>query len=119
MATELKITGFHDAVDYKIVQCTAIESADHQVNVTVGPGTLYAAYLDSSNCSANVSLHILDGKETTNTEFVLRGLAQSTRSIQVPTGFAFSELEFWVSANSAEADSTSFTGTVDVTLICI
>jgi hypothetical protein len=118
MAAALKITGFHDAVDYKVVQCTGIDDTTKYLNVTGGSGTLYAAYLDSANCIANVSLHIRDGKITSNSEICLRGSGTAIRSIQVPTGIAFTQLDFWVSANSAEADSTSFSGTVSVTLIC-
>jgi len=118
MAASLTITGFHDAVDYKVVQCTSIEDGTVVVNATGGSGTLYAAYLDSTNCSAAVSLHILDGKDTANTEIAIKGTASSIRSVQIPTGFAFDMLNFWVSANSGEDDTTDFAGTVDVTLIC-
>ena len=118
MAAELKITGFHDAVDYKVIQCTGITDTTHQVNVTGGSGTLYAAYLDSAQSSSSLTLHILDSKITSNTEFILRGLNKSVRSIQIPTGFAFEQLEFWVSNNGAEDDNTSFSGTINVTLVC-
>jgi hypothetical protein len=118
MAAALSITGFHDAVTYKIVKCTGITDTTNQVNVTGSSGTLYAAYLDSANCTANVSLHILDPQRTTNTEFVVRGIGSSTSSLQIPTGFAFDQLNFYVSANSIENDNTSFSGTVAVTLVC-
>jgi len=118
MAAALKVTGFHDAVDYKVVQCTGIDDTTKYLNVTGGSGTLYAAYLDLANSSTNLSLHIRDGRITSNSEICLRGSSTAIRSIQIPTGIAFSQLDFWISANSAEADTTSFSGVVSVTLIC-
>ena len=118
MAAALTITGFHGAVDYKIVKCTSIEDATVVVNATADSGTLYAAYIDSANCTAAVSLHILDGKDTANTQIALKGAGSAIRSLQIPTGFAFDMLNFWVSANSGEDDTTDFSGTVDVTLVC-
>ena len=117
MAAALSITGFQDAVDYKIVKCTGIEDPTVQTNVTGGAGTLYAAYIDSANCSAIVTVHFLDGKDTAVTQFVLRGKANGVHSIQIPTGFAFDQLNFYVSANAIENDTTDFAGTVDVTLV--
>ena len=118
MAAALSITDLHDAVDYKIVKCTSIEDATKFVNVTGSSGTLYAAYIDSANCTAAVSLHILDGKDTANTEIAIRSSPTVIRSVQIPTGFAFDMLNFWVSANSGEDDTTDFAGSIDVTLIC-
>tara|TARA_R110002124_G_scaffold84509_3_gene219976 strand:+ start:106 stop:465 length:360 start_codon:yes stop_codon:yes gene_type:complete len=118
MAASLTITGFHDAVDYKIVKCTSIEDATVVVNATGSSGTLYAAFLDSAGTSAAVSLHILDGKDTALTEIAIKGAGTSVRSVQIPTGFAFDMLNFWVSASSAEDNTTDFAGTVAVTLIC-
>ena len=118
MAASLTITGFHDAVDYKIVKCTSIEDATKFINVTGSSGTLYAAYIDSANCTAAVSLHILDGKSESNTQIAIKGSPTAIQSLQVPTGFAFDMLNFWVSANSAEDDTTDFSGSIDVTLIC-
>ena len=117
MAT-LTSTGFDDAVDYKVIKCTSIADATAVVNATGSSGTLYAAFLDSTNSAADVSLHILDGKDTTNTQIALKGAGSAIRSLQIPTGFAFDMLNFWVSANSGEDDTTDFSGTVDVTLVC-
>ena len=117
MAT-LTSTGFDDAVDYKVIKCTSIADATAVVNATGSSGTLYAAFLDSTNSAADVSLHILDGKDTADTEIAIKGVASAVRSVQIPTGFAFDMLNFWVSANSGEDDTTSFAGNVDVTLIC-
>ena len=118
MAASLTITGFHDSIDYKVVNCTSIEDATVFVNVTESAGTLYAAYINSANCNANVSLHILDGKDQSNSEIIIKGVATEIRSLQIPKGFAFDMLNFRVSANSAEDDTTDFVGTVSVTLIC-
>jgi hypothetical protein len=118
MAAALSITGFSDSFDYKIVKCTGITDTTSQVNVTGSSGTLYAAYLDSTNCTANVSLHILNAKVTSDTQFVVRGIASGISTLQIPTGFAFDQLNFWVSANSIENDTTAFSGTVAVTLVC-
>ena len=118
MAATLKVTGFHDAVDYKIIQCTNIEDTTTVVNATGGAGTLYAAYIDSANASANLYLHILDGKDTTLSEIVLKGSGTSIRSLQIPTGYAFDMLNFWVSSGGAEDNTGSFSGSVDITLVC-
>tara|TARA_R100000234_G_scaffold117187_1_gene95260 strand:- start:1030 stop:1389 length:360 start_codon:yes stop_codon:yes gene_type:complete len=118
MAASLSLTKFHDSVDYKLVQCTEIEDATVFVNVTGAPGTLHSASIDSSKSSSNLSLHILDGKDTSNSEFIIRGTGLAVRSVQIPTGFAFDMLNFRVSANSAENDTTDFSGTVNVTLVC-
>lgn len=118
MAAALTITGFHDAVDYKLVSCTSIEDATKFVNVTGSSGTLYAAYLDSAGATSSVSLHILDGKNTANSEIVIKGSGSVTRSVQIPTGFAFGALNFWVSASSGEDNTDDFAGSVAVTLVC-
>ena len=41
MATELKSTGFQDAVDYKVISCTGIDATTAQTNPTNAPGTLH------------------------------------------------------------------------------
>lgn len=118
MAASLSITKFQDAVDYKLVQCTSIEDATAFVNVTGGPGVLYSAIIDCTLNSNNLALHILDGKDSANSEIIVRGKSLSIRSIQIPTGFSFDMLNFRVSASSAEDGTTDFSGTVAVTLVC-
>ena len=118
MAATLHITGFHDAVDYKVVQCTNIEDATVVTSATGSSGTLYSVIIDSTNSSVAVSLHILDGKDGSNTEIAIKGTASSVKTCQIPTGFAFDMLNFWGSANSGEDDTTDFAGTVDLSLLC-
>lgn len=118
MATELKSTGFQDAVDYKVISCTGIDGTTSQTNPTNAPGTLYGVIIDSAQSSVNVSLHILDTADTTNTQMAFKGKASSIKTIQIPSGYAFTELKFWVSGNSGEDDTTSFAGSVNVTLLC-
>ena len=118
MAAALTITGFHDAVDYKVIKCTAIEDATVVVNASGSSGTLYAAYLDSSGTSTNVFLHILDGKDTSNSEITMRGVGTQIKTLQIPTGFAFDMLNFRVSVGGAEDNAGDFDGTVAVTLVC-
>ena len=118
MATVLKSTGFQDSVDYKVITCTGINSTATQTNPTNSAGTLYGVIIDSTESSDAVSLHILDTADTTLTQMALKGKASSIKTIQIPTGYPFTELKFWVSANSVEDDTTSFAGSVDVTLIC-
>ena len=88
MATELKSTGFQDAVDYKVISCTGIDGTTAQTNPTNAPGTLYGVIIDSAQSSANVSLHILDTADTANTQMAFKD------------------------------DTTSFAGSVNVTLLC-
>ena len=118
MAASLSITGFHDSVDYKVVRCTTIEDATVIVNATGSAGTLYSVVIDSTNSSDDVSLHILDGKTETVTQIAFRGVASSVKTAQIPTGFAFEMLNFWVSDSSAEDDTTGFAGSVDISLLC-
>lgn len=118
MAIELKSTGFQDAVDYKVISCTGIDATTAQTNPTNAPGTLHTVIINSAQSSAAVSLHILDTADTANTQIALKGKASAIKTIHIPTGYAFTELKFWVSANSGEDDTTSFAGSVDVTLIC-
>ena len=110
MAASLGITGFHDSVDYKVVRCTAIEDATVTVNATGSAGTLYSIVIDSTNSSANVSLHILDGKASSLTQIAFKGVASTVKTIQIPSGFAFEMLNFWVSSSSAEDNTSSFAG---------
>ena len=118
MATVLSVTGFQDAVDYKVVQCTGISTTGAQTNVTNSPGTLYGVVIDSANSSDNVSLHILDTADTTVTQIALKGKASSIKTIQIPAVYPFTELKFWVSLLSTANDTTGFAGTVDVRLVC-
>lgn len=118
MAVALSSTGFQDVVDYKVVQCTGISTTAAQTNVTNGAGTLYGVIIDSANSSDNVSLHILDTADTALTQIALKGKASSIKTIQIPSGYAFTELKFWVSKLSTANDTTSFAGNVDVRLVC-
>tara|TARA_A100001391_G_scaffold157612_2_gene115903 strand:+ start:2770 stop:3171 length:402 start_codon:yes stop_codon:yes gene_type:complete len=118
MAATLTSTGFQDALDYKIIQCTGVEDATVQTNVAASSGTLYGVIVDSSNTTDNVFVHIYDGKDTAVSEIIFRGKTLETKSLQIPTGYAFDELNFRVSAVNTETDTTDFSGTVDVTLVC-
>ena len=118
MAVALSITGFQDAVDYKVIQCTGIDSTGAQTNVTNSSGTLYGIVIDSAASSDNVSLHILDTDDTTVTQIAVKGKASSIKTIQIPGGYPFTELKFWVSKLSTANDTTGFAGSVDVRLIC-
>mgnify|MGYP003626938009 CR=1 FL=1 len=118
MATVLSSTGFQDAVDYKVIQCTGINSTTAQTNVTNSAGTLYGIVIDSTASSDNVSLHILDTADTALTQLAVKGKASSIKTIQIPGGYAFTELRFWVSKLSTANDTTSFAGSVDIRLVC-
>jgi hypothetical protein len=114
----LKSTGFQEAVDYKVIECTAISATGTQSNVANGAGTLHAVIVNSTNSSDPVSVHILDGEESVNSQVVFKGVASGIKTLQIPTGFTFDELNFWVSKYSGEDDTTSFAGNVDVSLVC-
>ena len=118
MAVTLTSTGFQDALDYKIIQCTGIEDATVQTNVAVSSGSLYSVSIDSSNTTENVFVHIYDTKNTAASEIIFRGETLKTKTLQIPTGYAFDELSFRVSAGNTETDTTDFSGTVSVTLVC-
>jgi len=117
MAAVLKSTGFQDAVDYKVVSVTAVSTTGTQTNITNSSGTLYSVIIDSANSSANVSVHIIDSKDTANTQISFKGKTAAIKTFQLTTGYAFDELSFWVSANSGEDDTTGFAGNVDVTFV--
>ena len=118
MAATLKSTGFQDATDHKVISCTGIDGTATQINPTNSPGTLYGVIIDSAQSSDNVTLHILDTADTTLTQIALKGKASATKTIQIPSGYSFTELKFWVSKFSEEDDTTNFAGSVDVYLIC-
>ncbi len=118
MAATLTSTGFQDALDYKIIQCAGVEDATVQTNVAASSGTLYGVIVDSSNTTADVFVHVYDTKDTTASEIIFRGKTLEIKTLQIPTGYAFDELSFRVSASNTETDTTDFSGTVDVTLIC-
>jgi hypothetical protein len=118
MAAALTSTGFQDALDYKIIQCKGIEDATVQTNVAASSGTLYGVIVDSANTTADVFVHIYDSKNTAVSVIIFRGKTLEVKSLQIPTGYAFDELSFRVSAVNTETDTTDFSGTVDVTLIC-
>ncbi len=118
MAATLKSTGFQDAVNYKVIECSGIDDTTVQTNVTNSSGTLYGVVIESPNSSDNVSLHILDAEETTVSQITFKGLASSTKTYQIPQGFPFTELKFWVSKLSTANDTTGFAGNVTVRLVC-
>ena len=118
MALALSSTGFQDAVDYKVIQCTGINVTTAQTNVANSAGSLHSVIIDSANSSDNVSLHILDTADTSETKIAFKGKASSIKTFVIPGGYAFTELKFWVSKLSMATDTTSFAGSVDVTLVC-
>ena len=118
MAGTLKVTGFQDDVDYKIVECSGIDDTATQTNVTNSSGTLYGVVIESANSSDDVSVHILDAADTTLSQMTLKGKASSTKVYQIPTGYAFTQLNFWVSKLSTANDTTSFAVDVTVRLVC-
>ena len=93
----LTSTAFQDATDYKVISCTAIDNTTAQTNSPYTSGTLYGGIINSTNSSDNVTLHILDSTDTTLTQMAFKGKASSIKTIQIPTGYVFSELRFWVS----------------------
>lgn len=118
MAVALSSTGFQDAVDYKVIQCTGIDDTTAQTNVTNAPGTLYEIIINSANSTDNVSLHILDTADTSLTQIAVKGKTLAIKTIVIPGGYPFTELKFWVSKLSTANDTTAFAGNVDVRLVC-
>ncbi len=118
MAAVITSTGFQNAVDYKIIQCTGIDDTTTQTNLALTSGTLHAVIIDSANSSDNVSVHILDTADTSVTQLAVKGKASSTKTITIPGGYPFTELKFWVSKLSTAADTTAFAGNVSLTFVC-
>ena len=118
MAATLTSTAFQGALDYKIIQCTGVEDATVQTNISTSSGILYGVIVDSANTTADVFVHVYDTADTSVSEIMFRGKTLKVKTLQIPTGYAFDELSFRVSASSGETDTTDFTGTVDVTFIC-
>jgi hypothetical protein len=118
LAATLKSTGFQDAIDYKVIECSGIDDSTTQTNVTNSSGTLYGVVIESPNSSDNVSVHILNTVDTSLSQMTFKGKASSTKVYQIPKGYPFTELKFWVSKLSTANDTTSFAGSVTVRLIC-
>jgi len=118
LAGTLKSTGFQDAVDYKVIEYAGVDVTTTQANVTNSSGTLYGVVIESANSSDNVSVHLFDATDTSASQITFKGLASSTKVYQIPTGYAFTQLNFWVSKLSTATDTTSFAGNVTVRLVC-
>jgi hypothetical protein len=127
MAVTLKSTGFQSAVSYKIISCTGFDGATSiasqaQKNVTNAPGRLFSVTIESLQSTSDVYLKLFDGASPTAgvsiPQWVLKGKTKVARTYTIPYGIAFSELSFWVSGAPGQTDTSSFNGTVDITLVC-
>ena len=122
MAT-LQATGFHDAVDYKVVVATKITSGtDQQTNGTGGPGRLFNIYLDGSAATGDYWLKVFDGVApspgTSVPQLILKGVQSSRNTYRIPYGFAFDQLSFWVTSGAGQTDTGNPSGSVTVKLTC-
>ena len=118
MAVVITSTGFQNAVDYKVIQCTGVDDTTAQTNLALTSGTLHSIIVDSTNSSDNVSVHILDTADTTVTQLAFKGKASGLKTINIPGGYPFTELKFWVSKLSTATDTTAFACNVDLTFVC-
>jgi|TARA_R110001583_G_scaffold135284_2_gene287034 hypothetical protein len=118
----LSATGFHDAVDHKIVVDASQTAVVVQKNVTTAPGRLYSVIVDCTKTSSNAYVKLYDGAApvagNTTPDWVVKGTAGTTTVYQIPFGYAFSELNFWISLNKAQADTTVPQAAVTVSLVC-
>jgi|TARA_R100001443_G_scaffold104315_1_gene112958 hypothetical protein len=119
----LQATGFHDAVEYKIVVATKITSGtDTQINVTGGPGRLFNIYLDGSAATGDYWLKVFDGNNpspgSSVPQLILKGVQNSRNFYRIPYGFAFDQLSFWVTSAAGQTDTGNPSGSVTVKLVC-
>tara|TARA_R110002020_G_scaffold6022_1_gene25236 strand:+ start:1039 stop:1413 length:375 start_codon:yes stop_codon:yes gene_type:complete len=123
MASTLQATGFHDAVDYKVIKASLLDNGtDVQKNVTGGPGRLHSIRLDGSNAGADYWIKIFDGGNpspgSSVPQLILKGKSLSVTAYQIPYGYAFTELSFWVTSTSNQTSTGNLTGNATVELIC-
>lgn len=123
MASTLKATGFHDAVDYKVVTVLSLATGtDVQKNVTGGPGRLFSVRLDGTNASADYWVKIFDGAAASPgssvPQLILKGKALVINTYEIPYGYAFTELSFWVTSSANQTNTGNLTGTTDIELVC-
>lgn len=123
MASTLKATGFHDAVDYKVVTAlTLATGTDVQKNVTGGPGRLFSVRLDGTNAGADYWIKIFDGGNpspgSSVPQLILKGKSLAISMYEIPYGYAFTELSFWVTSTSNQTSTGSLTGNATVELVC-
>jgi hypothetical protein len=123
MPATLKATGFHDAVDFKIVEVSNIATAaDAQKNLTGGPGRLFHLYLDGTDAGADYWVKIFDGANpspgTSVPQLILKGKSLTREWYQIPHGFAFTQLNLWATASPNQTNTTDLTGTATIRLVC-
>ena len=115
-----KATGFHDALDYKIVHESAATNSDYQ-NVTTSPGTLYSCLAVNSTGTAGY-IKIFDSANavggTTQPILVFRIGASATELYEIPGGLSFTNLSFTATLNQRPLDDTAPAATIDVKLVC-
>lgn len=118
----LSATGFHDAVDYKIVVDTDQTAVTVQKNVTTAPGRLFSVIVDCTQTVVDHYVKIYDGTSptagSTVPDMTLKGTAQKVITYQIPYGLAFGELNFWIARLKAQSDTTAPAAKVTVTLVC-
>jgi hypothetical protein len=115
-------TGFHDSVSYKIVGDSGITTAAAATNVTTSSGRLFSVQLDATKSNSDFYLKIFDGAAPTVgssvPQLVLRGEALKKQTYEIPFGFAFTELNFWATANPRQTDTAAPVSSVGVRLVC-
>ena len=115
-----KATGFHDALDYKIVHESGATNSDYQ-NVTTSPGTLHSCLAVNSTGTVGY-IKIFDSPNavggTTQPILVFRIAASATELYEIPGGLSFTNLSFTATLNQRPLDDTSPAATIDVKLVC-
>lgn len=118
----LSATGFHDAVDYKIVVDAAQTAVTVQKNVTTSPGRLFSVMVDCTGTTADAFVKLYDGTSptagSTVPDWTLQGVAGKVTMYQIPYGYAFNELNFWISLNKSQTDTTVPQSAITVSLVC-
>ncbi len=118
----LSATGFHDAVDYKIVVDKDQTAVAVQENVTTAPGRLFSVIVDCTQTVVDHYVKLYDGTSpvagNTIPDMTLKGTAGLSVTYQIPYGIAFNKLNFWISRLKAQNDTTAPAAKVTVTLVC-
>jgi|TARA_Y100000114_G_scaffold154863_1_gene177776 hypothetical protein len=118
----LSATGFHDAVDYKVIVDTNQTAVVMQENVAASPGRLFSVIVDCTQTVADHFVKLYDGTSptagSTAPDMTLKGTALKSVTYQIPFGLAFDKLNFCITRLKAQSDTTAPAAQVTVTLVC-
>jgi len=119
----LSVSGFENALDYKIVHESAATTTANK-NVTLSSGSLMSVFINNTSGTQACYAKIYDGENctvgTTAPDMILKCASASTQRYDFEEGFTFSNLNMWVTKLPEPTDTTVPTvsgGTVALTLV--